>query len=540
MQTHLTVTAIPFNFSKEDLEDIKNKLTALSHQGDFSFFDSIKYHKHIENFIFNPLNSSSKNEDPSAFLTIYKLKNQIVNRIESLNYNSQNDDLKIDENHNLAFTDKNFIILNEFAEIGYFVFGFEITSSTNKGIVDFADCVFFRFINDKDQKYKLKIYPKRREYQHVSTTSDGITFEFMGSKEKIFFHNESDPIEIKLERRNNRPLYLAKENNQFLILKKENNIILDRWKIITRGGITSYQNIEINSFNIYELINKGLYSSLDNLIQFDIEKPILLHLFNNTNREQISDDKDLDVLLYRAIRIKSNLDSHSITNLNLVTRTYSGISFCTLMEGAAIMDLSRETSHSDLFNRFFPSFLLAINQREAMIRLNEKLSNFSYKNLENAINDEANNKVIENIKSIKNEVRFFKFKQIIYSVSFYDEIALFYKKLHAAFDIQLLLDDNEASVKEIHDMLVQVENNKEEKLRKEREKKENLQSTLLGAIGCLGLFSFFKDLIPFLNDKQYMILNDKQYMIFYKIISVATPILIMLFIFSSLYNYKKK
>jgi len=428
-QTHLTVTAIPFNFLKEDLEDIKNKLKALSLTGDFPFFDSIKYHKHIENFIFNPLNSSSKNEDPSAFLKIYKLKQQILTRIESLNYNFQNNYLKIDEHHNLEFTDHNYVVLNDFAEIGYFVFGFKIISLTNNGIVDFADCAFFRFINNEDQKYKLKIYPERHECQPVSITSDGITFEFRGTQEKIFFHNESNPIEIKLERQNNRRLYLAKENNQFLILKDENNFILDRWKINTKGGITSYQNIEINSFNINELINKGLYSSLDNLIQFDIEKPILLHLFNNTNREQISNDKDLEALLYRTIRIKSNLVSHSITNLDLITRTYSGVSFCALMEGAAIMDLSKETSHADLFNRYFPSFLLAINQREAMIRLNEELSKFSYNNLENAITDKGNNDVIENIKSIKNKVGFFKFKQIIYSVSFYDEIALLFYNL---------------------------------------------------------------------------------------------------------------
>lgn len=527
-RSHLTVATIPFNFLKKDLEDIKNQLTTLSLKGDFSFFDSIKYHKHIENFIFNPLNSSSKNEDPSAFLTIYKLKQQNVTKIESLNYNFQNNFLRIDENHDLAFTDHNYIILNEFAEIGYFVFGFEIFSLKNNGIVDFADCAFFRFINKEDQKYKLKIYPKSHECQPVSITSDGITFEFKGTQEKIFFHNESNPIEIKLERQNNRLLYLAKENNQFLILKDENNFILDRWKINTEGGISSYRNIDINSFNINELINKGLYSSLDNLIQFDIEKPILLHLFNNTNKDN---DKDLEVLLYRTIRIKSNLVSHSVTNLDMITRTYSGVSFCALMEGAAIMDLSKETSHADLFNRFFPSFLLAINQREAMIRLNEELSKFSYKNLENALADQGNNSLVENIISIKNKVGFFKFKQIIYSVSFYDEIAIFYKELYSAFDIQLLLVDNEASVKEIHDILVQVENNKQEKARKENEKKLIIQSTILGAIGCLGLFSFLKDLIPFLNDKQYEI--------FYKTISVSMPIFIMLFIIFSFYNSKR-
>lgn len=118
-----------------------------------------------------------------------------------------------------------------------------------------------------------------------------------------------------------------------------------------------------------------------------------------------------------------------------------------------------------------------------MIHLNKKLSKFSYKNLENDLSDKGNNDVINDIKSTKNKVRFFKFKQIIYSVSFYDEIALFYKKIHAALDIQFLLYDNEASVKEIHDMLVQIEIIKKRK-REKKLKKENLQSAILGAINC--------------------------------------------------------
>lgn len=58
MQTQLNVTATPFNFLEKDYENIK-KLKALSHPSAFSFIDSIKYHKHIESFIFKPLNNSS-------------------------------------------------------------------------------------------------------------------------------------------------------------------------------------------------------------------------------------------------------------------------------------------------------------------------------------------------------------------------------------------------------------------------------------------------------------------------------------------------
>ena len=71
---------------------------------------------------------------------------------------------------------------------------------------------------------------------------------------------------------------------------------------------------------------------------------------------------------------------------------------------------------------------------------------------------------------------------------------MFYKQLFNAFDIKILLEDNESSVKEIHDVLIHIEHNKQEKLRKDKDRKEAIQSnivnSILGAIGCLGLFSF--------------------------------------------------
>lgn len=539
-KSHLSVAFIPFSFSKENLVDLTNQITTFSAHEDFDFFDSIKYHKHIENLIVNPLKLLKEEKvNNSAFLKIYKIDNQYIQKIEKLNFNSQVHELRIDDNHHLKFTNHNYVVLNEFAEIGYFVFGFEIISLNNGGLVDFADCEFFRFISKNDPKYKLKIFPiqERREFKSITNTDDGFEFQFKGTKQKNNFKNEDEHVDIKLELQNNRELKLLKEKNKTttnLVLKNSNDKILDRWEIITKDGISSLKNSEIHSFNISQLINEGLYSSIDKYIDFNkIEKPILLHLFNESNNEFI-DHKELEVLLYRTIRIKSKKVSDISANLKLLNRTYSDISFCALMEGASIMDLSNDFSHNGFFNKYFASFLLLLNQREVMIKFNAEFSSYTYEELIDA-RASKNDEVIEKIKELKNKIGFFKFKQVIHSISFYDEIATFYKQLFSAFDIKLLLEDNESSVNEIHDVLIHVENNTKEEVRKENEKKESLQSnivnSILGAIGCLGLFSFLKDLLPFINDRQYQM--------YYKTFSVILPIFIMLFILFFLNNSKR-
>lgn len=536
-KSNLSVVFIPFTFEEENLQKVIAYIKTISDKGDFDFFDSIKYHKHIENLIVNPFQKEKINQ--SAFLKIYKIANNHIQKIDSLNYNAQLHELRIDDNHNLKFTNHNYVLINEFTQIGYFIFGFEVISLNNKGLVDFADCEFFRFITKEESKYKLKIHPiqEKRAYNSITNTEDGFEFEFKGTKQKSYFRTEDEQVNIKLELQNNRVLKLLKEKNKTtnLVLKDSNDKILDRWEIVSQDGISSLKNTEINSFNISLLINQGLYSPINKYIDFNkIEKPILLHLFNESNNDYIN-YKELEVLLYRTIRIKSKNVSDIGLDLQLLSRTYSDVSFCVLMEGASIIDLSNDFSINGFFNKYFTAFLLLLNQREVMIKFNAELSSFTYEELLEA-KASKNDEVIGRIKELKNKIEFFKFKQVIHSVSFYDEIATFYKQLFNAFDIKILLEDNESSVKEIHDVLIHIEHNKQEKLRKDKDRKEAIQSnivnSILGAIGCLGLFSFLKDLLPFINDRQYQI--------YYKTISVFLPVFIMFFILFFLNNSKDK
>ncbi len=201
------------------------------------------------------------------------------------------------------------------------------------------------------------------------------------------------------------------------------------------------------------------------------------------------------------------------------------------------MDVSKDYSHNALFNKYFTSFILVLNQREVMIKFNEELSNFTYKELSDAKAYEVkgNDKVIKDIKDLKDKIGFFKFKQVIHSVSFYDDLSTFYKQLYSAFDIKLLLEDNESSVNEIHNVLVHVENNIKEKARKVTEIKKSIQSfklnMFIGAIACLGIFTFFKDVIPFLYDEKYGPIH--------KTISLIVPSFLILFlVLNYIKNYK--
>jgi hypothetical protein len=84
---------------------------------------------------------------------------------------------------------------------------------------------------------------------------------------------------------------------------------------------------------------------------------------------------------------------------------------------------------------------------------------------------------------------------------------------------------------------LEVQRNKEleqiEKVKSELdERRSNIINTILGAIGCLGLFSFLKDVIPFYED-------DITYQAWYRLLSICLPILIMAYIIKLVFYSRK-
>ena len=90
-----------------------------------------------------------------------------------------------------------------------------------------------------------------------------------------------------------------------------------------------------------------------------------------------------------------------------------------------------------------------------------------------------------------------------------------------------MLLENEQSVREMYNLLEVNRNNDNERIEKEKaeldERRSNIINTILGAIGCLGLFSFLKDLIPFYKD-------SATYMGWYRALSILLPIIVMTYI----------
>ena len=480
---HLSVIVLPFNIQNpkknNNAFDFENcfELAKQKSIDDFIILlnkidqktDNIVDKKH-HNFIVKHL-SDLKNENETPFLKIIALnQNYFSKKNEILNYNPNVNNLKLfDSSFGINFSKRSYIILNDFAQIGYFVFGLEMNSLDKNISKSLSELDFFRYFS-KDGNGKLS------------------------SKHKMS------------------------------VIDKEGNTI---------------------SEICFQDIIEAYFGELIPFIKFQYQKPICLHLFGQ--QANIENEK-LDNCFYNLLRIPAKTQkkfNEKKLNENFLIYPNSESVFGVLNEGSAVFDTSLK-GHSELFKKYFPSFILSLNQRELMIQLNRSISSVSSKKLESF--DE-----IEKLEKLKTRTNIYQLKQVFYSISFYDEINEFYHKLLKVFNIEILLKDNKDCINEIvflidnkrhKDDIALREKEEKDYLEKERAKQEirikqdeteerrsRIINSILGAIGCLGLFSFLKDLLPFINDRQYQS--------YYKIFSVLLPIVIMVFILFFLNNSKK-
>ena len=455
---HLSIIVLPFDFinSKENnpfdldrkfqlkdntsqINEFKEELLKLSGVG--KIIDK-KYHPHIT----NNLISSGLNNIDSSFLNFYKINADVLREKKTL---------KIANKWSADYTKYSYVILNEYAQLGYFVFGIEMEADPEVSIKDLSELVFFRFYRNEENTSKNK-YAMLRQVsgQSVSETKveDKLTFE--------------------------------------------------------------------------DVINSR-FNTLLPFIKFRYDRPMLLHLLKNRESINIS---DLNCYLYNSIRMPKNPLSPlpetkgTYTNdMDYIRHTGSGVSICVLNEGAAIIDEVPDDLNG-LFNKYFPAFILALNQREIMLQINQyssQLKSIDFKN--------SDPEILEFLRDLKSRIDIYQFKQVFYSVSFFDEIVLFYNKLQNAFNIDILLKDNKECLSSIFTLLEENRLQEEEKQRKDasiaQEKRDFWINTSLMGIGCLGLFSFFKDLIPFSLDDQPNAYFG-QFSIYYKLFSSISPFLV--------------
>ena len=223
---------------------------------------------------------------------------------------------------------------------------------------------------------------------------------------------------------------------------------------------------EIVCLSFRQIIEK-YFSNLLPYIKFNYEKPIALHLFGKDSHLDLENDK-LNDRFYKILRIPPEDIRNELQVNNFLERFNNKFIIGASHEGAIVID--EIVNCNQLFNKYFPSFIFSLNQREIMIQLNKSISHFNSNELDS--NDEH---VFEKLEKLKKKVSIFQLKQVFYSISFYDEINLFYSKLMKTFNIELLIKDNNECISEIHELT----SLKHEKTKKQKDK---LNSERIGLV----------------------------------------------------------
>jgi hypothetical protein len=109
-------------------------------------------------------------------------------------------------------------------------------------------------------------------------------------------------------------------------------------------------------------------------------------------------------------------------------------------------------------NKYFPAFVLALNQRELLLNNMQFIVQLDTKDLK-SLNGDSFNKM----ETLRNRLLILHLKQIFYSVSNLHEVELFFNQLQKAFAIKNMLLENEECVREMFNLL-EVHRNREMEL----------------------------------------------------------------------------
>jgi hypothetical protein len=447
---HTSFAILPFTVRSSGVADtglfngfvtkVTGALKPMVNQNTASIVDTTRYHGYIKNYL------SSGEEREAAFLQSYpitqaffegRLKSQADKSDKPFAYHPQKHVLKVvnkESNHawKVEFLKSSYLVLNQFCEIGYFVLGFDFNHVDIQSMIAFRDCEFFRYAHNSHSKHSLHVYSNKG-------TSDGsvATLTVFELLEFLF------------------PELLC---NLYFI-----------------GQDTEQENPENDRGKIKPVL-------LHLIKAFDISK----YIDTNTGIQEYFFD------LLRIRRIKSECYSEPIKSMksDMVHGTMVG----ALNEGAVVMDfLEGNASNPLLIYKYLPAFLFALNQRQTMVYVNQRISAIKESDISN-----IDQKVIEKFKAMKKEIDILHLKQVFFTISFNDEVSDFYQKIQKAFQINLHLEDNKESVKELYSFL---EESRLDRESREQAIRDSWMNSILAGIGCLGIFGFFKDFFPFWEDK---------------------------------------
>ncbi len=277
-------------------------------------------------------------------------------------------------------------------------------------------------------------------------------------------------------------------------------------------------------YSLIEII-ETYFDCISNSVQFIHSKPIMLHLVSNRMNLD-SSDSDLANTCYKVLRIPSkNSSGVHVEQDNETVKMHSPdshISFCTMSEGAIIIDTitgEKKGKINDLVNKYFPAFILALNQREVMLKTAKDISQISYDNL-----NSEDRKTLNKLGQLRKTLNLIQLKQIFYNISLYNEIELFFSELQSKFRIGTLLNDNNVSIEAIHSLL---ENERIENEIKAKKKRDDNLALILGVVGLFGAASAVIDIYYFFFNPDYF--NHRW-----------IPISVFLFLVTCLFWFYKK
>lgn len=374
--------------------------------------------------------------------------------------------------------------------------------------------------NDEINNSFLKIFTiDLGKLSELNDNKEKMTFASQFQNNNKLFLGESD-LEIKINEINivlNEIAHLG-----YFIFKldyfEQNNIVLktlseiDFYRFYKSSKVSSQNKYkikvvnekkdnEVNFIPLFEIIN-SYFSFLNTSSNFIYEKPIMLHLFAK-NDLNITTESELIDLCYKVLRIppkqiQSESKSKLLEQYQLKLQyPDNNISYCTMTEGAVIID-STTINANELLNKYFPAFILALNQREVMLKTAKEISQIENENLTS--NDK---KTFDLLSKIRKKLNLIQLKQIFYNISLNNEIGLFFIDLQHKFSVDILLKDNNGSIEAIHSLLESerhkneaLENKLEEESQKKRD--DNL-ALILGLVGLFGAASAVIDVYNFFS-----------------------------------------
>jgi hypothetical protein len=272
--------------------------------------------------------------------------------------------------------------------------------------------------------------------------------------------------------------------------------------------ITETQNIAL-----YEII-RNYFNYIFRSANFIYDKPVMLHLFSQAGKDVLSNDELINTC-FKVLRIPPLVKGKEAPNKPLETKLEDlhsvkpklaqlhypdqSIVFCTMNEGAIVIDTSSNVDTNSLVNKYFPAFILALNQREVMIKTAKDVSQIPYKNL-----NAEDSITLKKLSELRKTLNLIQLKQVFYNISIYNETELFFTELQKKFSIDVLLNDNKGSIDAIHSLLESERISKEEEanklLEEAQKKRDNNLGLILSLVGLFGAASAVIDLYNFYHN----------------------------------------